>query len=226
MITKGGKFLLKCRWKCPDRVFGGHEFNPRLVSSIRANVVPRKSGRTLRGSDKEAPMNRRNGVFLACVVVVAGALGSLGWAQSAPKEKGKVLEVAKVHATAPAATDIDKTVTLDGLLVKKGPQDWSAEKGATIEGFVMQVETDRDGDIVVFLAPAADQTDSKQWVLAEVPPDWQKAAPELSKVSLHKLYGKQVSVTGWLYYDNKGDQDPRGTLWEIHPATSITAIAH
>ena len=171
-------------------------------------------------------MNSRSRVVLAFVVVIAGALGSLGWAQGAPKEAGKAPEEAKKHAAAPTAADIDKAVTLEGLLSKKGPQDWSSDKGATIEGFVMQVEREPDGDVVLFLAPGPDQTDTKRWVLAEVPTDLRKAGTILSTASLRKLYGKTISVTGWLYYDSKGDKDPRGTLWEIHPATSITAVTH
>ena len=170
-------------------------------------------------------MSRRSGTFLAFAVFSACALGVVGWAQGAPKAKGKEPEAMKEHAVAPAAADMDKAATLEGLLTKKGPRDWSSNKGATIEGFVMQVEKDQDGDIVLFLALAPDQTDTKRWLLAEVSPDWQKKAPELSEESCRNLYGKKVKVTGWLYYDDKGDQDPRGTLWEIHPVTSLASIA-
>jgi len=101
---------------------------------------------------------------------------------------------------------------------------WLARKGATVEGYVVQLEREEDGDYHVMLAPSARETDSKKWVVVEVTPAWQKKSAALSGDSLRKLHGKKVKVTGWLYYEPDEEQeDPRGTRWEIHPATEIQA---
>jgi hypothetical protein len=110
------------------------------------------------------------------------------------------------------------------MLSKKDKAAFSEEKGATVEGYVVQLEREEDGDYHVMLAPSARETDSKKWVVVEVTPAWQKKSAALSGDSLRKLHGKKVKVTGWLYYEPDEEQeDPRGTRWEIHPATEIQA---
>ena len=42
--------------------------------------------------------------------------------------------------------------------------------------------------------------------------------------ALRKLVGTKVRVTGWLYFGPDPNQpDPRGTRWEIHPVTAVSA---
>jgi hypothetical protein len=53
--------------------------------------------------------------------------------------------VLKARGTMPKAKDIDDAVTLQGLLDKKEPSDWSTSKAAAIEGYVVQLEEERDG---------------------------------------------------------------------------------
>jgi hypothetical protein len=129
------------------------------------------------------------------------------------------------HTAAPQAADLDPAASIDGLLSKGGPTDWSARKGARLEGYVVQVERESDGDVHVVLAASAKESDSKKWVIAEVPQPWQAKSASLSAKALRGLYGKKVAVTGWLFYDAKEkDADPRGGLWEIHPVTSIETL--
>jgi hypothetical protein len=157
---------------------------------------------------------------LTAALLAAGVLG----AQERPGDKGESPEEKKLRgrSAAPKAAEIDSTATLDALLSKKDKGAFSESKGASVEGYVVQVEREEDGDYHVTLAPSGGETDTRKWVIVEVPPAWQKKSAALSGDSLRKLHGKKVRVTGWLYYEPDEDQlDPRGTRWEIHPVTEI-----
>ena len=131
----------------------------------------------------------------------------------------------KNRATRPKQADIDKDVTLEGLLAKKDMSGFSTSKGATVEGYVIQVEKEDDGDFHIAMAPTAGETDTQKWVIVEVTPAWRKRNASMSDAKVKQLHGKKVRVTGWLYYEMDDDQkDPRGTKWEIHPVTDITVI--
>jgi hypothetical protein len=139
--------------------------------------------------------------------------------------ESKEYKALKDRMNAPAATDIDKSITIDALLTKNNETDWSTSKAAIVEGFVMQVEKEEDGDYHIALASKAEDTDTKKWMIVEVSPAWQKKNPNLTGLKLRDLYGKKVRVTGWLFYEPDPSQpDPRGTRWEIHPVTSIEII--
>ena len=108
------------------------------------------------------------------------------------------------------------------MLSKNDKSAFSEAKGATVEGWIVQVEREEDGDYHIALAPAAKDPDSRHWVIVEVTAAWQKKNAAFSSESLRKLHGKKVRVTGWLYYEPDADQpDPRGARWELHPVTSI-----
>jgi hypothetical protein len=139
-------------------------------------------------------------------------------------DKGETAEAKKLRArsSAPSAADIDAAVTLEAMLAKSEKSAFSESKGATIEGWVVQVEREEDGDYHLALAPAAGEPDSRKWVIVEVTPAWQKKDAALSAEALRKLAGKKVRVTGWVYYEPDENQpDPRGTRWELHPVTAI-----
>ena len=145
-------------------------------------------------------------------------------AQERPGDKGESPEQTKLRGrdAAPASSDMDATVTFDALLAKKDKSAFSESKGATIEGWVVQVEREEDGDVHLALAPVKGGADTKKWVIVEVPSTWQKKSASLSEDALRKLVGTKVKVTGWLYYEPDPDQpDPRGTRWEIHPVTAV-----
>lgn len=108
------------------------------------------------------------------------------------------------------------------MLSKQEKTAFSQAKGATVEGYVIQVEREEDGDYHLTLAAAPKETDTRKWIIVEVTPAWQKKSAGLSPEALRKLIAKKVRVTGWLFYEPGEEQpDPRGTLWEIHPVTEI-----
>jgi len=155
-------------------------------------------------------------LFLAGTLLAGGRQEDKGETPEAKKLRGRT--------TAPKAADVDSAVTLDSMLSKKDKSAFSESKGATIEGYVVQVEQEEDKDVHLVLAPSAGETDTKKWVIVEVTPAWQKKGGNFTADSLRKLHGQKVRVTGWLYYEpDEPSPDPRGTRWEIHPVTEITA---
>jgi hypothetical protein len=147
-------------------------------------------------------------------------------AQERPGDKGENAAEKKLRdrLAAPKAADIDSALTLEAMLAKKDKTAFSDAKGVTVEGYVVQTEREEDGDYHLVLASASGETDTRKWVIVEVTPAWQKKAASLSPAALRKLNGTKVRVTGWIYYEPDDDQpDPRGTRWEIHPVTEITA---
>ena len=130
----------------------------------------------------------------------------------------------KARAVAPKATDIDKTATVDALLAKSKPADWSATKGAALEGYVIQVFRSDDNDIRLYLAAKPEETDTRKWVIIEVNPAWMEKSPGLAPAKLWDLQGKKVRATGWLFFDATLVKYPRGTNWEVHPATEIVPV--
>ena len=160
------------------------------------------------------------------LVAAAGFL-TFSLAAGLPQESdaGEAPEALKLkgRSAAPAAADIDSAVTLKAMLSAREKSAFSEAKGATIEGWVVQVEREEDGDYHVALASSEKESDSKHWVIVEVTPAWQKKKPGLSGESLRKHHGQKVRVTGWLYYEpDSTSADPRGTRWELHPVTDIS----
>ena len=169
--------------------------------------------------------NRWNASLPVALVLAAPLLlrGPL-FAQERAGDKGESPEQAKLRDrdAAPASSDMDVAVNFAALLAKKDKSALSESKGATIEGWVVQVEREEDGDVHLALASEKGGSDTKKWVIVEVPSLWQKKSASLSEDALRKLVGTKVRVTGWLYYEPDADQpDPRGTRWEIHPVTAI-----
>ncbi|MGB7924774.1 MAG: hypothetical protein WCF57_16145 [Pyrinomonadaceae bacterium] len=162
-----------------------------------------------------------------CVMGVLLLVASLGVAAQSKEDEGESKEhvALKNRRATPKGTDIDRTVTLDGLLSKKEADSWSIAKAAVVDGYVIQVEREEDGDQHIALATNAGETDTAKWVIVEVTPAWSKRVASVSKGQLKNLHGKQIRVTGWLYYEpDNPSTDPRGTRWEIHPVTSITIL--
>ena len=152
-------------------------------------------------------------------------LSGIARAQERPGDKGETPEAKKLRgrSTAPQAGVIDSAVTLDAMLSRNDASAFSQSKGATIEGWVVQSEREEDGDFHVVLAASKGETDTKKWVIVEVPVAWQKKSVTMSEHALRGMVGKKVKVTGWLYWEPDADQpDPRGTRWELHPVTAIT----
>jgi hypothetical protein len=145
-------------------------------------------------------------------------------AQERASDKGETAEAMKYkgRSAAPTAAQIDSSVNLDAML-RKGQKELSPEKGAAVEGYVVQVEKEEDGDVHLVLAGAKGETDTKKWVIVEVTPDGQKNKG-MDFDELEKLRGRKVRATGWLYWEPDTEQpDPRGTRWELHPVTAIAS---
>jgi len=165
------------------------------------------------------------GVLCGCTLAALVCLSNLVQAQDKDKGESKQNMVLKARGTMPRAKDIDDAVTLQGLLDKKEPSDWSTSKAAAIEGYVVQLEREEDGDYHVVLGGNAGETDTTKWVVVEVTPAWARKKASLSAANLKKLRGQKVRVTGWLYYEpDTESSDPRGTRWELHPVTEIKTI--
>lgn len=155
---------------------------------------------------------------LVSIVAAIGMASSLVALSPAPASALKARKVA------PKAAEIDKTATLDLLLTQPNVSDWSPKKGASLEGYVIQVVRSEDGDMRLSLTAKPDETDTRKWVIVEVTPEWMKKAPGLSAAKVWRLSGKKVRATGWLYFDKPEVTFPRGTNWELHPVTEIVPI--
>jgi hypothetical protein len=76
--------------------------------------------------------------------------------------------------------------------------------------------------VKLVLAANQGETDTRHWVIAEICPELMQKKPTLAEPKLRAMVGKKVAVTGWLYREPEGESDdPRGTLWEIHPVTAL-----
>ena len=158
---------------------------------------------------------------LSAALALAFAGGCLA-AEEHDKGESKEELALKHRKAAPKDAEIDASVTLGAMLEKKDKGAFSIDKGARVSGTLVQVETEEDGDIHMTLAPQGKETDTSHWVIVEVPQVWQKQDKSLQIAALKQHRGKQVTVTGWLYYEPDDDHgDPRGTMWELHPVTSI-----
>ena len=163
---------------------------------------------------------------LTLAVLAAALVLGPGAAVRAGEDAGETPRYAalKARSADPADKDIDPSVTLGSLLSQSREQDWSSARAARVEGYVIQVESETDGDVHVVLAATAHEPDTRKWVIAEVTRAVRANHKSMSAANLRKLVGKSVSVTGWLYWepDDESD-DPRGTRWELHPITAIAA---
>ena len=158
---------------------------------------------------------------LAATLSVLLASGIV-WANTEEKGEGKAEMALKHRAKTPQDADIDSNATLQALLDKSGKDAWSDHKAARIEGYVIQVEREPDNDVKVVLATAKGETNTQRWVIAEVCPERRKKDATMSETALRGMVGKKIAVTGWLYREPEEESgDPRGTLWEVHPVTSI-----
>lgn len=168
----------------------------------------------------------RRSVMVALMTVAV--LSGLAYAhQRSEDEKGESPKsrALKNRAATPRQSDINKDVTLEALLHRKAEGDWHNSKAAVIEGYVIQIEKEEDGDFHLALAADMQERDTSKWVIVEVTPAWRKRNASLSDARLRQLHQKKVRVTGWLFYEPEKEQvDPRGTRWELHPVTSITVI--
>jgi hypothetical protein len=138
------------------------------------------------------------------------------------------------------------TITLDDILTNENACDPAL--AASITGYVVEVK--RGGEETAnchateadeqdtHIALAVNQDDPKsKWVIVEVTPRSRKAFGLGSTDKLHdEIMGKQVTVTGWLFFDQVHADEAsltakpdatfiwRGTACEIHPVQSIVVL--
>lgn len=164
---------------------------------------------------------------LGSVCLLSGLFIVVSSEAAAQEDKGESKENAALmgRSVAPKASDFDRTVTLDRLLSKRKQSDWSSGKAANVEGYVIQLEREEDGDYHIVLAARPDETDTAKWVIVEVTPRWSKRKSSVSAARIKSLRGKHIRATGWLFYEpDVPGPDPRGTRWELHPVTDITVL--
>ena len=131
----------------------------------------------------------------------------------------------KNRRTAPNEKSIDTSITLKTLLDKKDEKDLPTARAAVIEGYVVQVEKEEDGDFHIVLADDKRENNTDKWVVVEVTPAWRRRKASLSDARLRRLGDKKVRITGWLFYEPEEEHvDPRGTRWELHPVTDIVVV--
>jgi hypothetical protein len=159
----------------------------------------------------------------------------------------------KNRQTAPQASDIDASITLQAIL-QPAPDEtrFQDSDGATITGFVFDVKAGstesvncgsttvefKDTHIEVTLSST--DTDKTSRFIIEVTPKWRAFKATLgedwSNVGLRNaIEGQCAEFTGWMFWDehHQGDAentDPgagnnwRATAWEIHPVTDIRTV--
>src|SRR5262247_3571399 len=105
-------------------------------------------------------MNQRRVGFVSAILFLAAGLVIAQYAE----DKGETPEAKKLRGrmNAPTAADVDASATLDALLAKKDKSAFSESKAATVEGVVVQVEKEEDGDFHVVLAPSGGETDTRK----------------------------------------------------------------
>jgi hypothetical protein len=146
---------------------------------------------------------------------------------SADGDKGerKAEMATKNRSMTPTSAQIDQAATLAALLDKSTADAWSTDKAARVEGVIVQVESEADGDTHIVLAPPGDEKNTARWLIAEVTKASHAHHKDLATERLKSLRGRNVAVTGWLYYEPDAEsEDPRGTRWELHPVTSIVTM--
>jgi hypothetical protein len=166
----------------------------------------------------------------------------------------QALNILKNRQSAPAANDIDRTVSLAAMLRPGDDRNrWDDHKVAQVVGYVADVKMGgvetvncharsvhgRDTHINLALS-AADAYNEVTHVIVEVTPRWRAAMATKgvdweTDTLREKLLGRCVKVTGWLLFDaehrresqntaDAGAEVWRATAWEIHPITSIDIL--
>jgi len=170
---------------------------------------------------------------------------------SALSARGQRINVAKNRSRVPLAADYDATATLEALMAPGDDSGrWSDTRAARVTAVVVDVlpgsretvncgATDLERRDTLELALTIGAPDRERLVV-EVTPRWREAVAAIgldwSTAALRDLEGGCVEVAGWLFWDayhydeaeNTAPGRPanwRATAWEIHPVTSIAAVA-
>jgi hypothetical protein len=165
-----------------------------------------------------------------------------------------LFNILKNRQSAPAASDIDRTVSLAAMLRPGDDRNrWDDHKAGQLVGYVADVKMGgvetvncharsihgRDTHIDLTLSAAAAYDETKH-VIVEVTPRWRTAMAAKgidweTDTLREKPLGRCVKVTGWLLFDaehrresantaDAGAKAWRATAWEVHPITAIDVL--
>lgn len=201
-------------------------------------------------------MRRKRLLLLAGIVIVVllGVWLALAWncpsAGIAFTTRARELHRLKNRTALPQAADFDARVTLESLLQPGDDADrWSTDRGARIQGFVVDVAYARPEatncfspcrrDIHILLAKGKDAPKAEQIVLEVTPNLRAWAARQGIDWSVESLKAQLINhwcdFEGWLYFDVGHAEESenmapgnssnwRATAWELHPVTKISVI--
>jgi hypothetical protein len=198
------------------------------------------------------PIRRRS--LLPAALALGCALAAVAFVRPRCPSRGLALTPSKAALSRlknrdapPRPEEFDPAVTLEALLAPGDDRArWSAERAATVEGYVVAVGAARPEsancllpwrlDTHVDVALRADAPPRERVVLEVTPRvadaararglDW--SAPALRRA----LTGRRCRFEGWLLYDSEHESESehtaparpgnwRATAWEIHPITGI-----
>ncbi|HNP21782.1 MAG TPA: hypothetical protein PKM63_22290 [Panacibacter sp.] len=145
-------------------------------------------------------------------------------------------------------TDIDESISLADILAPGNDRNrFSNNKAIKITGFIFNAKAGGTEDCNCFygkedfidthieIALSAGETDKKKVMVVEITPRFKALHPEWRTNKILALKGKKVTITGWMFFDekhwqNSKNSNPRGTnlyratAWEIHPVTSFEVL--
>lgn len=150
---------------------------------------------------------------------------------------GQALNRLKNRTNAPAAQDIDTSVTVQAMIAPGDDQNrFDSSRGATVEGYVVKVyhggcaescncNKGAVRDTHIEIAPRlADQSNFNRHVIVEVTPRvremMRQQGVDWSTETLHDptrgILGKKVRVTGWLLFDSMHERESTNTKRRAH----------
>src|SRR5690349_20754960 len=133
--------------------------------------------------------------FLRWLACAGAGLVLVQAVASATEDKGesRAEKMLKGRGNAPTAAQIDANATLEAILDRSGPDAWSHDKGARVQGMLVQVEDEADGDTHLAIAPKGNETNTARWMIVEVTKAARGHDPSLASAKLKALRGKQVA---------------------------------
>jgi len=165
-----------------------------------------------------------------------------------PREKN--LNRHKNRESVPQASDIDNSVTLQGMYDSKDDSIFNSDKGVALIGYIFRAadigmescncytEDKSKYSVNVYISkdPITKQTKTSECMVAVITPYSKTLNTNWTADYItDKLIGKRVKLTGWLIYDyvksnesvetnSNGTQLDRRTIWGVCPVTDIKTL--
>lgn len=171
-----------------------------------------------------------------------------GLTQDAKRPTAKITALNRLKNRTTTPTNIDNSITLESILAHGNDTGrFSNSKAITITGFITDVKSggaedcncyygkDPYIDTHIEIAASATETNKKKMMVVEITPRIKATHDKWNTKELKKLIGKQVTVTGWMMFDNNHWQNSlntnpnggnvyRATAWEIHPVMDLEVV--